>query len=132
MLRKWLFFIYCNFRRPIFFFFFVEFINQISNSKLNPCSCFFVAVSLPMLDFRLGPFSLQLIIRITQSTNSRDIWFSYFHNDHTWIISSAKGSHPRIKSNDLVLWWSIVFVKFFRNAEVEMAKTFSDKSSIIF
>jgi hypothetical protein len=61
-------------------YFFAEFINQISNATLNPCSCFFVSVSLWMFGRRLEPFTLQLIIKITGSMNSRDIWFSLSFN----------------------------------------------------
>jgi hypothetical protein len=71
-------------------------INQISNATLNPCSCFFVSVSLRMFSRRLRPFTLQLIIRITESINSRDIWFSetifvWVSGKHDCIVGATMG-----------------------------------------
>lgn len=43
---------------PLCYFFFVEFINQISKSMLNHCLWVYVPESLLMLDLRLGSFTL--------------------------------------------------------------------------
>jgi len=54
----------------------VESICRISNLTLNPSSCRFVPVSLLMFGRILGPFILQLIIRVMESMNFRDVRLS--------------------------------------------------------
>lgn len=54
--------------------FFVEFINQILSSTLNPSS-YFVSVSL-IYGRRLGPVTWKLVIKVPASINSLDVIFS--------------------------------------------------------
>lgn len=97
----------------------MEFINQIFEFKVEPFLLFLY------LYFCLWPIVFWDHLFCNLSYEWQGLWiievsnFSIATMIPIWIIPKSKGYGPRIKTNDLVLLRSVLFVKSFGSVEIE-------------
>lgn len=92
-----------------------NFINQIPNSTLYPCSCFFLPVSHPMLNILLGPFAFATYKNDARvSEFSRCQQFNTFHNNNHIQYENKKFWFQGSKA--MTLFCDNVFAEPFGNA----------------